>query len=1581
MNDLYTEFDSKLSKMLVNKSLILAYGNGTPGGVGNWNDFPFYSYLGQPFFFITGAIQYCNKIPLYSALSYDPGPFNDAAANAVVASLDTGNGIVQIDNIHTSLGASYYNRINQTAADTISFFDYSLKAHTLSGYYLQEHFESSPGYNLPEKKYNYALADVFAENVTSINWQSDWDKYKCLRFHNFNSTGRLTVNFQETAQSFLIDPLGCQSFRKGANVWSQSPFRYFQQYNSSDPLSYAYWPKGIAYGKITPWGKSSFENRSTPQNSQAANNLLNPSILFNLIDQLSYKNKTNSNLEKLYGSYAQTLNANFFFETNNPGLDITDLYAITSNPTISGDYLIGTTGTHFSASSLYGYSSPVALDSGLSKVDLYTNFPQRTQAVTLDIILGGNTPNSLNLYGSYDASANWRLLDSFYETGWQSGQRSTFYINNNGRFQRYKLSLSNFSNQNLPLTIDGYKFHGFFDNPKDDTSKLGNLFYHRGELVKAKISKTEESTPGIPKCTFENIVFNGLDKLNDWSGKHLIASTRNANGNLVLSNIDPDNYVDLIPVSTNLLKLGAFDYSAVNGGMPVPLDLGGIELDNHFFENILVNNIQYAGHGNHLNAGNSLQGSVNPPRIFANINIQNSITSGSFRYKTWGHYDFSGWDSGKSYEIGERVSANRQRFYSLTDNNINNNPVHDYPPGDANWAHLEYAEPFDAGNTYYTGFFYAKSGTTFRLDTVGQPFLPTTAVHPITYTGIIDLQSNQSLCGYNWTHVNYVNSGATLTANNSSQYTGLLPADTTTVASLKNPNIYGLVSGISTGTNFSFRYEPEGLCFSCLESFDIGNYPVTIDESTEGSYFNDPGKFNKNGSLYSRTRKCAFRGHGFGYIGNYFTSYNWLGPNATSFFQSPRFPRAYSNLESGTTNHYNLITGDLENQSGQDFSVVRTQSPSISKFSVLHRIDPLINYLGVTSSTDTFKNDAAFNNFFYYKNDHQVENAYYDKNALDYLPGFENAGYFYAATRPQAYPLGQILLPNDAFPAYSERRFYTPLFSEHYNLMAQAVNLVDSAKPLDVEFFTNFSYSGVTFKIVTQNADSPVSDAITWNLFSDISDPSLMPPFYFPPFHANALPLILPRDFFVAFTLTGHYYGDFFPKFFQSINVPVKTIDDFGADFGLLNSSTGVSKAYTYFQTLNYDHNGSDGYVYFLDVNSHAVATGGYAVITGATYTTDVGYTVSGEDFPTDGPWRNYKNNYQNFGWVSKADWKNYLTGIGSNYYIKDNHIPLGIKKYSIDIKTGRYSSLPSPATFIDFDTAPVYNTEVLLNPNAYPYNNYIFVGVSSRWDKWTDPVYSGYDPDYPADFPGIYYTVPGNFTPDIFTGVIAGIGSPGYTGGFTTDFYGHYLYESGDYKSYNININATANASIVADNLDYKLRQYVAATTRLVSPGVNNYYTFGGSPWWLYDFAAADYSNQLTVFSKEFDLNKDYRDYLTNFSPGPGAFSEGYNIYRIDKTHSLSTGNAAFIKYTPSSDYFTDYSQMYESQDNYLAFAAGNPAPPAVWWPAPDKQTRILKSSVYSALSTTESSVIVGPPSSGLWYFEIVNPNVITLN
>ena len=106
---------------------------------------------------------------------------------------------------------------------------------------------------------------------------------------------------------------------------------------------------------------------------------------------------------------------------------------------------------------------------------------------------------------------------------------------------------------------DIYPFYKhLFGDPSQPTTLLGDLLHHRGEIILVRRSKTKvDGLTGFPWTTVEKFQFNGYATIMADFAAHGLSVSPNGTGNLQIENSDQENSdVYLVPTGTNLFKSG-----------------------------------------------------------------------------------------------------------------------------------------------------------------------------------------------------------------------------------------------------------------------------------------------------------------------------------------------------------------------------------------------------------------------------------------------------------------------------------------------------------------------------------------------------------------------------------------------------------------------------------------------------------------------------------------------------------------------------------------------------------------------------------------------------------------------------------------------------------------------------------------------------------------------------------------------------------------------------------------------------------------------------------------------------------------
>jgi len=372
MNRLFMTLDRKLGKMLFGKSPILAQTANFPAFL-----------LGKTFFFTGGhAVAYSQSVPGAILMPGNTPPvvrdYVHAQLTSAVAAItlsavtwDEVNKIAKVPRFpavatvgNPSAGTYQYTTAYPTdpgipcdleTTDTayqVGFLENSLQCHSLMHqgasddapvpYYIAE-----AGAKAPEKRYDWAVAELILEGQTSLTIPAAWDKYKFFRIHNLNPAVA-TVTFQMDATAkpgtfvVTVPAFGCQTVRR-ASVASgyATNGNYFWWALEGDPRLFWFQPCG--YGPVdqnTNRWTWAWDGRVA--DTQQNNNLANPYVL---LEWIAYFTRDVDDFpgQNNYGIAPCTIHAGFIQDLTVQQSEYqhyTSLYGNPSNPaTCLGDLI------------------------------------------------------------------------------------------------------------------------------------------------------------------------------------------------------------------------------------------------------------------------------------------------------------------------------------------------------------------------------------------------------------------------------------------------------------------------------------------------------------------------------------------------------------------------------------------------------------------------------------------------------------------------------------------------------------------------------------------------------------------------------------------------------------------------------------------------------------------------------------------------------------------------------------------------------------------------------------------------------------------------------------------------------------------------------------------------------------------------------------------------------------------------------------------------------------------------------------------------------------------------------------------
>jgi hypothetical protein len=288
MNALFAALDTKLTTLLGGRSFILGMVN-APANGSLVIPAPVF---GKTFFFVTGPTAYAQFVPgrilktvsavdpvtsltvsADSVRPYDHEPFEDAIAAAVVSSYD---GTKRVATIPTIGGAYYTDGLTATAG--VGLCEHSLQAHTVE-HDSQTYFVKEAAAPIPEKRYDWAQAEIIIEGRATVDLPVTWDKYRFFRFHNLQPIEcEVTFGAEFTV---TLEPFGIACVRRDGpeSNYRLSDHKYFQTFEAGDPRFFWYWPS-IPSNTV---GSTMNTTVLTASGGMQGNNVVNPAVLHDFV--------------------------------------------------------------------------------------------------------------------------------------------------------------------------------------------------------------------------------------------------------------------------------------------------------------------------------------------------------------------------------------------------------------------------------------------------------------------------------------------------------------------------------------------------------------------------------------------------------------------------------------------------------------------------------------------------------------------------------------------------------------------------------------------------------------------------------------------------------------------------------------------------------------------------------------------------------------------------------------------------------------------------------------------------------------------------------------------------------------------------------------------------------------------------------------------------------------------------------------------------------------------------------------------------------------------------------------------------
>lgn len=242
-NTLFEELDEKLTELLGGKTFLIE------GVAWPW---------GKRFWFHDGS-------PVRNVhAAYDHDPFTDAAAD-VALDVQLIDGTAKVIAFTEHIPEPYCTAVGIPFGGSRSFFDESLEVHkrTFSG---EPHWIMELGFHRQQRFSSYGLAELICENITTLAFPSNWDRYRFFRIHNLGAAS-LTVTFSGGAHAVVVPAYGVKCVRRdSAAAGYLDGWNYFNRFKPGDLRCF-----------------NQPLDDTSPHGAMGANNVVNPAIVYQII--------------------------------------------------------------------------------------------------------------------------------------------------------------------------------------------------------------------------------------------------------------------------------------------------------------------------------------------------------------------------------------------------------------------------------------------------------------------------------------------------------------------------------------------------------------------------------------------------------------------------------------------------------------------------------------------------------------------------------------------------------------------------------------------------------------------------------------------------------------------------------------------------------------------------------------------------------------------------------------------------------------------------------------------------------------------------------------------------------------------------------------------------------------------------------------------------------------------------------------------------------------------------------------------------------------------------------------------------
>lgn len=253
MNDLWSEFDRKMTLTMDGKSWLLWQASGAVDYIKE--------ITGKRFFF-TNLTSFGRSVDLGgSNPNYTHSIFTAAVAAATQVAVDHTNKIVTLTPI---AGVDLDNSLEAHKRSTLNALGNP-----------EDYWVWWDGAPMPQRYHRYAVAELIFEHsgVTTYTIPKEYDKYQYFRLHNLNAVD-ITVQIEakdSTYDNFTVPAWGSLCVQRRPLGHMKAGYNYFWKFAPGDPRSLT----------VRPFGGN------VPAETMRVNNVWNPALLYEVIELFS----------------------------------------------------------------------------------------------------------------------------------------------------------------------------------------------------------------------------------------------------------------------------------------------------------------------------------------------------------------------------------------------------------------------------------------------------------------------------------------------------------------------------------------------------------------------------------------------------------------------------------------------------------------------------------------------------------------------------------------------------------------------------------------------------------------------------------------------------------------------------------------------------------------------------------------------------------------------------------------------------------------------------------------------------------------------------------------------------------------------------------------------------------------------------------------------------------------------------------------------------------------------------------------------------------------------------------------------